>query len=201
MLTQYHKKFELFIKNPGRAGQKLLISFLLSLLLMFIKKISILFALDIFLLLILIISGAGWKWLTKIIFFTVLSSFFIFMAHLLQHNVWQGVQVFLRLLFMVLLSAFLIITTREMDFIYAIEKILKAVRIPYKQIERISFFCFLTLSSISVISAQYKEIRMAQKARGLENNIFAIIMPLLIKMFRSADAMAEALVARGYDDL
>ena len=68
-----------------------------------------------------------------------------------------------------------------------------------RYIENISLFCFLTLRSISILSLQYKEIRMAQKARGLDKQVFAIIIPLLIKMFRAADGVSEALISRGID--
>jgi biotin transport system permease protein len=40
-------------------------------------------------------------------------------------------------------------------------------------------------------------IREAQRARGLDRSLVALVVPLLIRGLRSADALTEAIEARG----
>ena len=52
---------------------------------------------------------------------------------------------------------------------------------------------------IPLLFDQFAEIREAQRARGLDRNIFALLMPLMIKTLKMADNLTEAIEARGYD--
>lgn len=197
MLKQCQKKFEFLIKNPEVADKKLIASFLLMFFLWLIKNPTILFLLDGLLLLFLLMSGISWKWFKKILLIAVISSFMPFLAQMITGNFIRGKILLLQITFIIFWSGFMMTTTREMDFIYALQKVLSYFRISSVKIEKISLIFFLTLRSIAIISEQYRQIRIAQKARGLEKHFLAIIMPLLIKMFKAAHSMTEALIARG----
>jgi biotin transport system permease protein len=44
-----------------------------------------------------------------------------------------------------------------------------------------------------------QEILEAQRARGLDRNAIAVLVPLLIKTLKMADDLSDAIDARGYD--
>jgi biotin transport system permease protein len=53
---------------------------------------------------------------------------------------------------------------------------------------------------VPVVAALAVEVRDAQRARGLTTSLRAFAVPLIIRALRHADALGEALVARGVDD-
>jgi biotin transport system permease protein len=57
----------------------------------------------------------------------------------------------------------------------------------------------LALRFIPLLFDKFEEIREAQRARGLERSVVALLMPLLIKTLRMANDLTEAIEARGYD--
>ncbi len=57
----------------------------------------------------------------------------------------------------------------------------------------------LTIRFIPLLGEQVREVRMAQRARGVERNIAALFVPLLVKILTMADDLTAALEARGYD--
>jgi len=58
----------------------------------------------------------------------------------------------------------------------------------------------LSVRSISVIAGLAQEVRDAQRARGLGGSARAFAVPLLVRSLRHAEALGEALMARGLDD-
>jgi biotin transport system permease protein len=57
----------------------------------------------------------------------------------------------------------------------------------------------LALRFIPLLFEKFQEIREAQRARGLDRNLLALLMPLLIKTLRMAGDLTDAIEARGYD--
>ena len=66
--------------------------------------------------------------------------------------------------------------------------------------ERLALLISLSVRSVSVIAALAAEVRDAQRARGLQASPRAFAVPLLVSSLRHAEALGEALVARGLDD-
>jgi biotin transport system permease protein len=66
--------------------------------------------------------------------------------------------------------------------------------------ERTALLISLSVRSVSVIAALAREVRDAQLARGLGRSPRAFAVPLLVRSLRHAQALGEALVARGVDD-
>jgi biotin transport system permease protein len=58
----------------------------------------------------------------------------------------------------------------------------------------------LSVRSVPVIVALAQEVRDAQRARDLGNSPRAFVVPLLVRSLRHAEALGDALVARGLDD-
>jgi len=66
--------------------------------------------------------------------------------------------------------------------------------------ERTALLISLSVRSVSVVAALAREVRDAQLARGLGRSPRAFAVPLLVRSLRHAQALGEALVARGVDD-
>lgn len=65
---------------------------------------------------------------------------------------------------------------------------------------RIALALSLTLQLVPAVGAIVHEIQEARKSRGAEHSLRALFLPLIIRLVRRADVLAEALIARGYED-
>ena len=57
----------------------------------------------------------------------------------------------------------------------------------------------MVLRFIPVIAQVAHEIRDAQRARGLDRSIVAMVVPLIIRTLKMADDVADAIDARSFD--
>jgi len=99
----------------------------------------------------------------------------------------------------ILLAVALTLTTRVSAMVDAMERFLTPLRCVGVDPAKAGFTLALAIRFIPVLFAMTAEIREAQKARGLEGNVFAVVMPLLVRTLRMADDLTEAIAARGYD--
>jgi biotin transport system permease protein len=126
----------------------------------------------------------------------------IFFAVQLWLNDWQaGLVVVLRLASVVLFAALVTLTTRVSAMLGALEQAMMPLRPFGVNPEKVSLAFSLVLRFIPVISQVANEVRDAQKARGLDRNIFALAIPLIIHTLKMADNVADAIEARSYDPL
>jgi biotin transport system permease protein len=65
--------------------------------------------------------------------------------------------------------------------------------------DRIAFLIALTIRLIPAVFDIVRDVREAQRARGLERSFFALFVPVLTRVLRQAEALSEALVARGFE--
>jgi len=99
----------------------------------------------------------------------------------------------------ILLAAALTFTTRVSAMVDALERVLTPLKCIGADPAKAGFTLALAIRFIPVLFTMIAEIREAQKARGLEGSVFAVVMPLLVRTLRMADDLAEAIAARGYD--
>lgn len=101
-----------------------------------------------------------------------------------------------------LLAAIVVtLTTRLEDTIDAVSKGLKpldSVGIPSA---KISLAISLTLRLLPLMLATVSEVLDARKARGAHFSIRAFGVPVLVRSLKRAEKMADALIARGIDEL
>ncbi len=64
---------------------------------------------------------------------------------------------------------------------------------------KVSMVISMAIRFIPLLSEKFNDVREAQQARGLNTNIVALAIPLIIKVIRMASEVAEALEARSYD--
>lgn len=130
----------------------------------------------------------------------ILSSvFLISIIHFIFNNWLIGIVIGLRFLDLMLLASLITLTTKLSDLIDALERGLKPLAYVGINTDKISMMLSITIRFIPVLTQQLKSIQEAQTARGLNNNIIAILIPLFVKTLRTADDLTDALHARCYD--
>ncbi|MFC7648783.1 energy-coupling factor transporter transmembrane component T family protein [Streptosporangium lutulentum] len=105
-----------------------------------------------------------------------------------------------RVVLAVALAGLVTLTTRTSDLMACLERCLSPARWVGLDPFRLSLLLSLTIRSVPVIAALATRVREAQRARGVERSVRAFAVPLVVSALRHADALGEALSARGLDD-
>lgn len=66
--------------------------------------------------------------------------------------------------------------------------------------DRVALVLAMTIRCIPLLVGIVDAVAQARKARGLGFSLLALVAPAVVRALRTADAMGEALVARGADD-
>ncbi|MBF8190267.1 energy-coupling factor transporter transmembrane protein EcfT [Nonomuraea sp. K274] len=106
----------------------------------------------------------------------------------------------LRVVLAVALAGLVTLTTRTSDMMATLERCMAPARFAGLDPFRLSLLLSLTVRSVPVIAALATRVREAQRARGVERSLRAFAVPLVVGALRHADALGEALSARGLDD-
>lgn len=100
----------------------------------------------------------------------------------------------------VALAGLMTMTTPVSAMIDAIQRGLRPARRIGINPERVALLLAFTIRAIPVIAGLAEQVRDAQRARGVQTSVRAFAVPLVVRSFRHADALGEALIARGLDD-
>jgi biotin transport system permease protein len=98
------------------------------------------------------------------------------------------------------LAGLITLTTRVVDLLDVLERVLRPLRRLRVDSERVALVLALAIRVVPVVAGLAAEVRDAQRARGLRGSVRAYAVPLVVRTLRHADALGEALVARGLDD-
>ncbi len=101
---------------------------------------------------------------------------------------------------LVLLAGLVSTTTRTTAMVDAFAAVLRPFRRLGVDPDRVSLLLALSVRAVPVVSGLAVEVRQAQRARGVRADIRTLGAPFLIRSLRHADALSEALRARGVDD-
>ncbi|MFD4294913.1 energy-coupling factor transporter transmembrane component T family protein [Rhodococcus sp. NPDC058505] len=104
------------------------------------------------------------------------------------------------LLLSVAVAALVSLTTRVLDMLDALHRILGPFRRFGVDPNRVGLVLAMTIRCIPLLAGLVAEVTEARKARGLGFSLRALAVPVVIGAVRTADAMGEALAARGVDD-
>ena len=114
---------------------------------------------------------------------------------------WRSmVDVLVTVVVMVLAAGLISLTTSMEALTEFLLRILQPLRRFGVAPDRTALLISLSVRSVSVIAGLAQEVRDAQRARGLGRSPRAFAVPLLVRSLRHAQALGEALVARGFDD-
>jgi biotin transport system permease protein len=123
----------------------------------------------------------------------------IFVVHGLFTSWILGLVVVLRFAVLLLAALVVTITTRVSDMIETLERGLAPFAVLGVNPAKVSLALSLALRFIPLLADQTREVRDAQRARGLDRSLVALTTPLLIKTLRLSTSLTEALEARGWD--
>ncbi|WP_402464524.1 energy-coupling factor transporter transmembrane component T family protein [Isoptericola aurantiacus] len=104
-----------------------------------------------------------------------------------------------RLVVLVALAGLVTVTTPTSEVLAALERAMRPLG-RWFDADRAALVLALTLRSVPVLTALAGQVRDAQRARGREHDVRAFAVPLVVGALRRADALGEALQARGLDD-
>ncbi len=106
--------------------------------------------------------------------------------------------VVLRLAALILLASLVTLTTRSSDMIDTMTRALSILRPIGVNPAKVSLAISLALRFIPVLAQIMRDVREAQKARGLERSVIAVAMPMAIRAIKMADDISDAIDSRGY---
>ncbi|MEV4244141.1 energy-coupling factor transporter transmembrane protein EcfT [Streptosporangium canum] len=146
------------------------------------------------------VSGVGgtaaWAQIRPVRWFAVA----LFGMQLLFVDLPGAVSSTLRVVLAVALAGLVTLTTRTAAMMACLERRLAPARLVGLDPFRLSLLLSLTLRSVPVVAELASRVREAQRARGVERSVRAFAVPLVVSVLRHADALGEALGARGLDD-
>ena len=116
--------------------------------------------------------------------------------------------IFIRIILMILITSLLTLSTMTTDINNALSWILTPLKVIKIPVDTFSMLISLTLRFIPTLITEANKIMAAQASRGLDFNnskitkkvkqIIALLIPLFVISFKTADDLSNAMVTRGY---
>ncbi|MBG6059728.1 biotin transport system permease protein [Cryobacterium sp. MP_M5] len=104
-----------------------------------------------------------------------------------------------RLVVAVALAALFTLTTTVTAVLEGFQALLHPFR-RWIDADRVGLLVALTLRCIPLVAEIVAEVLEARRARGTQGSLLALAVPVVVRSLYAADAIGEALVARGLDD-
>jgi biotin transport system permease protein len=104
------------------------------------------------------------------------------------------------LLLTVAAAALVTLTTRVTEMLDVSQRLLRPLRRFGVDPDRVGLVLALTIRCIPLMVEILRAVSEARKARGAGFSLRAMAAPAVVRALRSADAMGDALIARGVDD-
>jgi energy-coupling factor transport system permease protein len=121
---------------------------------------------------------------------------------------WLAVLFSGRLTLMLMFASMFSLVTQTKDIVKAIEFLLKPVRLVGLSARDLALAMTLAIRFIPILFQEAETIKQAQRARGVDinsknlllrlKNVFPMLIPLVVSVFRRADSLALAMESRGY---
>ncbi|MDQ2845871.1 MAG: energy-coupling factor transporter transmembrane protein EcfT [Actinomycetota bacterium] len=100
----------------------------------------------------------------------------------------------------VALAALVTLTTRVTAMLDLCVRILGPLRRIGVDPDRVGLVLALTIRCVPLMVGVIGEVDLARRARGVGFSLKALVAPVVVRALRSADALGDALIARGFDD-
>lgn len=104
-----------------------------------------------------------------------------------------------RLIVAVALAALFTLTTTVTAVLEAFQLLLRPFR-RWVDADRVGLLVALTIRCIPLVAEIVREVLDARRARGAQGSVIALAVPVVVRSLYAADAIGEALAARGLDD-
>jgi len=113
---------------------------------------------------------------------------------------WQSAVVVVGVIAVLVMAAALVtLTTRTSALVDVIVSVCRPLRLIGVDPDRVGLVIALAIRAVPIVAGFAAEIRDAQRARGVRPSPRAYAAPLIVRSLRHADAVGEALAARGLD--
>lgn len=96
-------------------------------------------------------------------------------------------------------AALVTLTTRTSALVAVIVAVCRPLRVVGVDADRVGLVIALAIRAVPIVAGFASEIRDAQRARGARPDPRVYAAPLIVRSLRHADAVGEALAARGLD--
>ena len=106
--------------------------------------------------------------------------------------------VLLRLVTVIMLATLVTLTTRVSHMVAVMDSALRPLHRVGVRTDKISLAISMTLRFIPLLTQVVREVREAQRARGLDRNLLALAVPVLVRALHTAEQVAEAVDARSH---
>lgn len=103
-----------------------------------------------------------------------------------------------RFVILILAAALVTLTTKTSEFVDGILAALKYAP-AWVPKEQIALAISLCLRFIPLVRSVLDDVRQAQRARGLERNLTALLVPLVVRTLKTADEVSQAIYSRSFD--
>lgn len=104
------------------------------------------------------------------------------------------------LLVTVALAALVTLTTTVTAMLDVCQAVLRPLRRVGVDPDRVGLLLALTIRCVPLVAGIVGEVGQARKARGVGFSVRAMVAPAVVRALRTADALGDALIARGVDD-
>jgi len=120
----------------------------------------------------------------------------LFAAQLWLVDLSAALLLVLRFAALILAASLVTLTTRTADLVAVIEKALSPLARFGFDVGKVSLAISLAIRFIPAVGAIVEEVREAQRARGQDRSIVALAVPVIVRLLKMADEIAEAIDAR-----
>lgn len=98
------------------------------------------------------------------------------------------------------LATLVTLTTKVTDILDVCQRLLRPLARLGIDPDRVGLVLAMTIRCIPLLTGIVDQVSQARKARGLGFSLVALVVPVVVRALRTADAMGDALIARGVDD-
>ena len=103
------------------------------------------------------------------------------------------------LLAAVLLAGLVTVTTRVSAMLALFERLARPLDRVGVSSRRVSLVLALTMRCVPLVATAWQDCRDAYRARGLGRGSWRMVVPVIVGMIRSGEALGDAITARGLD--
>ena len=123
----------------------------------------------------------------------------IFAMHTIGGDWINGIKVTLRFCNIIIFTSWITFTTPRSAIIEGLTCLLKPLSYVGLKPSKVSMSFALAIRFIALITDMLEQVKIAQKAKGIDKKFIAILIPLIIQAIKMADNIAEAIEARSWE--
>lgn len=121
----------------------------------------------------------------------------IFFLHVFNNGWIRGVEITSSFMIIGSLSRLINATTKVSELLKGLESFFQQFQWLGIDPKKISLAVSMAIRFIPLVGRTIEEVRVAQKAKGMDKNVVAVIVPTVVRTLKMSDEIADAIDARG----